>query len=77
MVSLPGAGAFAAVDDGVVIEDAEGSLRLVEEDGDVSDWDEAMPDVRGADLPSPYGARLGLFTAARRGSGPERGRSCT
>lgn len=59
VVSLPGAGSFAPVDDGVVIEDAEGALRLVEEDGDVSDWDEAMPDSTGADLPSPYGDSAG------------------
>lgn len=59
VVSLPGAGSFAAVDDGVVIEDAEGSLQLVEEDGDVSDWDEAMPDVEEPDRPSPYGDSAG------------------
>ena len=45
VVSLPGAGAFAPLDDGVVIEDADGALLLVEADGDVSDYDGAMPDV--------------------------------
>lgn len=54
VVSLPGAGAFAPMDDGVVIEDAGESLLRVEADGGVSDYDGAMPDITEPDLPAPY-----------------------
>lgn len=54
VVSLPGAGAFAPVDGGVVIEDADDSLLLVEADGHVSDFDGTMPDLPEPVLPSPY-----------------------
>lgn len=57
VVSLPGAGAFVAVDDGVVIEDEDGSLLLVRADGDVSDFDGPMPAFSEPDLPAPYDAR--------------------
>lgn len=56
IVSLPGAGAFAPLDDGVVIEDADDSLVLVEADGHVSDYDGAIPDSPEPLLPSPYDA---------------------
>lgn len=54
VVSLPGAGDFVPVDDGVVIEDADDSLILVGADGDVSDFDGAMPALSEPQLPSPY-----------------------
>lgn len=57
VVSLPGAGAFAPFEDGVVIEDEDGSLRLVDAEGDVSDFDEAMPDVAEPDVEAPYDGR--------------------
>jgi hypothetical protein len=69
VVTLPGAGAFAPVDDGVVIEDEDGSLLLVQADGSVSDFDGAMPDVAEPDVPAPYDAggvfsrRLGVTLA--------------
>jgi hypothetical protein len=69
VVSLPGAGAFAPVDGGVVIEDEDGSLLLVEADGDVSDFDGEMPDTAEPDVPAPYDAggvfsrRLGVTLA--------------
>jgi hypothetical protein len=56
VVPLPGAGAFVPLDDGVVIEDDDGGLLLVGADGDVSDYDGAMPDVPEPDVPAPYDA---------------------
>jgi len=53
VVTLPGAGSFAPIEAGVVIEDEDGSLLMVEADGDVSDFDEAMPDVTEPDVPVP------------------------
>lgn len=53
VVSLPAAGSFAPLDDGVVIEDEDGSLLLVEADGAVSDFDGVLPDVSEPDLPAP------------------------
>jgi hypothetical protein len=69
VVTLPGAGAFVPVGDGVVIEDEDGSLLLVEADGSVSDFDGAMPVVAEPDVPEPYDAggafsrRLGVTLA--------------
>ncbi len=69
VVTLPGAGTFAPVDDGVVIEDADGSLLMVEADGDVSDFDEPMPAISEPDVPVPDDAgddvtrRLGVSLA--------------
>lgn len=54
VVALPGAGSFAPLDDGVVIEDVDGSLLLVEADGEVSDFDEEMPDSPVPDVPAVY-----------------------
>lgn len=54
VVSLPGAGAFAPRGDGVVIEDADDSLLLVDADGDVSDFDGKMPDIAEPELSAPY-----------------------
>ncbi|UUZ58731.1 hypothetical protein [Nocardioides sp. B-3] len=54
VVSLPRAGSFAPLGDGVVIEDSEGALRFVDADGDVSDFDRAMPAVPEPDVPAPY-----------------------
>lgn len=88
VVPLPGAGTFVAVGDDVVIEDDDGSLLLVEADGGVSDFDEAMPEVPEPDVPAPYDAggayarRLGVTLAPSgeevhlmeiRASGPEAG----
>lgn len=53
VVSLPGAGAFAPFEDGVVIEDEDGSLLMVAADGDVSDFDETMPEEPAPDVPPP------------------------
>lgn len=53
VVSLPHAGSFAPLGDGVVIEDEDGALLMVEPDGDVSDFDDEMPDVAAPDLPLP------------------------
>jgi thymidylate synthase len=50
VVTLPGAGAFVPVDDGVVIEDEDGSLLLVQADGGVSDFAGAMPYVPEPDV---------------------------
>ena len=60
VVTLPGAGAFVPLGDGVVIEGGDGSLLLVEAAGDVSDFDEEMPDVPEPDVPAPYDARGNL-----------------
>lgn len=57
VVTLPGAGAFVPLGDGVVIEGDDGSLLRVEADGTVSDFDDAMPDVPEPDVPAPYDAR--------------------
>lgn len=57
VVTLPGAGAFVPLDNGVVIEDEDDSLLLVEADGSVSDYDEAMPAFSEPDVPAPYDAR--------------------
>lgn len=54
VVSLPGAGAFVSRGDEVLIEDADGSVLLVDADGGVSDYDGVMPDVTEPDLPAPY-----------------------
>ncbi|MEO5664921.1 MAG: hypothetical protein ABIR39_16750 [Nocardioides sp.] len=54
VVSLPRAGSFAPLDDGVVIEDADGSLLMVDADGAVSDFDAALPDVPAPEVPTPY-----------------------
>ncbi|MCW2832975.1 MAG: hypothetical protein JWN68_928 [Nocardioides sp.] len=54
VVTLPGAGSFAPLADGVVIEDEDGSLLLVEADGDVSDYDGEMPEVAEPQVPAPY-----------------------
>lgn len=54
VVSLPRAGSFAPLEDGVVIEDVDGSLLLVEADGAVSDFDGAMPSVTKPDVPAVY-----------------------
>lgn len=56
VVSLPRAGSFAPLDDGVVIEDADGSLLMVDADGAVSGFDAAMPDVPAPEVPAPYDA---------------------
>lgn len=61
VVTLPGAGAFAAVDEGVVIEDEDGSMLLVDADGSVSDFDGPMPDVPQPEVPLPYDA-TGAFS---------------
>lgn len=60
VVTLPGAGDFAPLDDGVVIEDEDDSLLLVAADGEVSDFDGKMPDVPELDLPVPYDSRNDL-----------------
>lgn len=54
VVSLPGAGAFAATGEGVVIEAEDGSLLLVGADGDVSGFDGEMPAIAEPELPAPY-----------------------
>jgi hypothetical protein len=55
VVTLPGAGAFVPLDGGgVVIEDEDGSLLMVGPDGEVSDYDEPMPDVPEPEVPVPY-----------------------
>ncbi|WP_107704796.1 hypothetical protein [Nocardioides allogilvus] len=53
VVSLPRAGSFVPLADGVVIEHEDGSLLMVAADGDVSDFDEAMPEEPAPDLPPP------------------------
>ena len=68
VVDLPGAGAFVAFGDGVVIEDEDGALLLVEADGAVSDFDRAMPVVAEPDTPAPFAdadlsRRLGVAVA--------------
>ena len=57
VVTLPGAGAFAPLDEGVVVEDDDGSLLLVEADGKVSGYDGAMPDIPEPEIPVPYDNR--------------------
>ncbi|WP_133176579.1 hypothetical protein [Nocardioides currus] len=61
VVALPGAGRFAAVDDGVVIEDADDRLLKVDADGDVSDFDEEAPSFSEPDVAAPYDRR-GTFS---------------
>ncbi|HXH78775.1 hypothetical protein [Nocardioides sp.] len=60
VVTLPGAGAFAQLDDGVVIEDEGGSLLLVDGDGDVSGYDGEMPEVTEPEIPAPYDEGSGI-----------------
>ncbi|WP_310528943.1 hypothetical protein [Nocardioides sp.] len=60
VVSLPGAGEFVPLDDGVVIEDEDGSLLLVGADGGVSDFDDPMPSLSEPDVPAPYDSRADL-----------------
>jgi hypothetical protein len=54
VVRLPRAGSFAPLDDGVVIEDEDGSLLLVDADGGVSEYEDAMPDVPEPGVAPPY-----------------------
>lgn len=54
VVSLPRAGSFAPLEDGVVIEAEDGSLLLVEADGAVDDFDGAMPAAPKPDVPAVY-----------------------